>query len=139
MSEARSQKSSLSIVRSKKTIVQLNTHFFLLLTSYFLLLASCFWLLSGEAAESHQAQDWLPGLDALAMGAVIAILAPMGDLFESMLKRDLGLKDFGSILSMHRDARGAVLAALREIYDGSWSRSIGVDGGRRCAALRDGH
>jgi uncharacterized membrane protein len=41
------------------------------------------------------------------------------------------LKDFGSILSMHRDARAAVLAALRELYDGSWTRLVGVDGGRR--------
>jgi IclR-like helix-turn-helix domain-containing protein len=41
------------------------------------------------------------------------------------------LKDFGSVLSMHRDARAAVLAAMREIYDGSWTRLVGVDGGRR--------
>ena len=41
------------------------------------------------------------------------------------------LKDFGSVLSMHRDARAAVLAALREIYDGSWTRLVGADGGRR--------
>ena len=39
-------------------------------------------------------------------------------------------KDFGSILSMHRDARAAVLAALREIYDGEWTRHVGADGGR---------
>jgi hypothetical protein len=42
----------------------------------------------------------------------------------------LTLKDFGSILSMHRDARAATLAALRECYDGSWDRPVGVDGGR---------
>jgi hypothetical protein len=41
------------------------------------------------------------------------------------------LKDFGSILSMHREQRANVLAALREIYDGSWQRDVGVDGGRR--------
>jgi hypothetical protein len=40
-------------------------------------------------------------------------------------------KDFGSVLSMHRDARGQLLAALREIYDGSWTRRVGTDGGRR--------
>jgi hypothetical protein len=39
-------------------------------------------------------------------------------------------KDFGSVLSMNRDARAAVLAALREIYDGSWTRHVGTDGGR---------
>ncbi|HMF96095.1 MAG TPA: hypothetical protein VKE96_17450 [Vicinamibacterales bacterium] len=39
------------------------------------------------------------------------------------------LKDFTSILDMHRDARAELLAALREIYDGRWDRSIGADGG----------
>lgn len=46
---------------------------------------------------------------------------------------DFGLilcKDFGSVLNMHRDARAAVLAALREIYDGSWTRHVGTGGGR---------
>lgn len=42
----------------------------------------------------------------------------------------LALKDFTSILSMNRDPRAALLAALREIYDGSWTRHIGTDGGR---------
>ncbi len=40
------------------------------------------------------------------------------------------LKDFGSVLSMNRDTRGAVLAALREVYDGSWTRHVGTDGGK---------
>ncbi len=40
-------------------------------------------------------------------------------------------KDFGSVLSMHRDARSGLLAALREIYDGEWTRHLGVDGGKR--------
>lgn len=40
------------------------------------------------------------------------------------------LKDFTSILSMGSDARTAVLAALREIYDGSWNRLVGTDGGK---------
>lgn len=40
------------------------------------------------------------------------------------------LKDFGSILSMNREARSAVLAALREIYDGEWTRYVGTEGGQ---------
>lgn len=40
------------------------------------------------------------------------------------------LKDFTSILAMHRDTRAAMLAALREIFDGSWTRHVGVDGGK---------
>jgi phosphatidate cytidylyltransferase len=46
-------------------------------------------------------QDWLPGLDALAMGAVIAALAPIGDLFQSMMKRDLDVKDTGTLFGPH--------------------------------------
>ena len=42
-------------------------------------------------------------------------------------------KDFGSVLSMHRDARASVLAALREVYDGSWTRLVGTDGGKTLA------
>jgi hypothetical protein len=42
----------------------------------------------------------------------------------------LVLKDFGSILSMRPDAKNELLAALREIYDGSWSRVVGTDGGK---------
>jgi hypothetical protein len=40
------------------------------------------------------------------------------------------LKDFGSILDMRPDAKAEVLAALREVYDGSWTRVLGSDGGR---------
>lgn len=43
------------------------------------------------------------------------------------------LKDFTSILSMKHEARAALLAALREIFDGSWSRHVGADGGRELA------
>jgi hypothetical protein len=42
-------------------------------------------------------------------------------------------KDFTSVLSMNRDSRAAVLAALREIYDGSWTRHVGTDGGKSMA------
>jgi len=41
----------------------------------------------------------------------------------------LVLKDVTSILSMDRNTRGMVLAALREVYDGRWSRNVGTDGG----------
>lgn len=40
------------------------------------------------------------------------------------------IKDFTSILSMNRDMRSAVLAALREVYDGQWDRNVGTEGGR---------
>jgi hypothetical protein len=40
------------------------------------------------------------------------------------------LKDFGSILSMRTESKAEILAALREIYDGAWTRHLGSDGGR---------
>jgi hypothetical protein len=42
----------------------------------------------------------------------------------------LVLKDFTSVLSMSRDERAKVLAALREVYDGRWDRPYGADGGQ---------
>jgi hypothetical protein len=42
----------------------------------------------------------------------------------------LVIKDFTSILEMDRTARGQVLAALREVYDGRWDREVGTDGGQ---------
>jgi predicted transcriptional regulator len=42
----------------------------------------------------------------------------------------LVIKDVTTVLSMDRNARGTVLAALREIYDGKWERNLGVDGGQ---------
>jgi phosphatidate cytidylyltransferase len=46
-------------------------------------------------------QDWLSGVDALIIGAAVAAIAPVGDLFESMLKRDLGTKDTGTLFGPH--------------------------------------
>jgi len=46
-------------------------------------------------------QDWLSGVDALIIGAAVAATAPLGDLFESMLKRDLGRKDTGTLFGPH--------------------------------------
>jgi hypothetical protein len=45
----------------------------------------------------------------------------------------LVLKDFTTILSADRNARTAVLAAIREIYDGRFSRNVGLDGGKTIA------
>ena len=40
------------------------------------------------------------------------------------------LKDFTSVLGMHRDTLSEMLDALREIYDGKWVRHLGTDGGK---------
>ena len=39
-------------------------------------------------------------------------------------------KDFTSVLSQNRDTARQAMAALREVFDGSWDRPIGGDGGR---------
>ncbi|HET7508278.1 MAG TPA: phosphatidate cytidylyltransferase [Solirubrobacterales bacterium] len=57
-------------------------------------------------------QDWLSGADALLIGAAVAAVAPMGDLFESMLKRDLGTKDTGTIFGPH----GGILDRLDAVF-----------------------
>jgi phosphatidate cytidylyltransferase len=38
---------------------------------------------------------------SLALGVVIAVVGPLGDLFESLLKRDVGVKDAGRFMPGH--------------------------------------
>jgi hypothetical protein len=42
----------------------------------------------------------------------------------------LVLKDFGSTLSQRPETKAELLAALREIQDGRWTRVVGADGGK---------
>jgi phosphatidate cytidylyltransferase len=57
-------------------------------------------------------QDWLSGVDALVIGAAVAAVAPVGDLFESMLKRDLDTKDTGTLFGPH----GGLLDRLDAVF-----------------------
>ncbi len=57
-------------------------------------------------------QDWLSGTDALILGAAVASMAPVGDLFESMIKRDLRKKDTGSLFGPH----GGLLDRLDAVF-----------------------
>lgn len=57
--------------------------------------------------------------DALLLGVVGAIVAPLGDLGESLIKRDLGIKDMGSVLPGHGgflDRFDALLFVLPAVY-----------------------
>ncbi|MGH2900187.1 MAG: phosphatidate cytidylyltransferase [Solirubrobacteraceae bacterium] len=49
-------------------------------------------------------QDWLSGGDALLLGLGVALAAPLGDLFESFVKRDAGTKDSGRLFGAHGGA-----------------------------------
>ena len=46
-------------------------------------------------------QDWLSGAHAIEIGALVALTAPVGDLFESLVKRDMQVKDTGRLLGAH--------------------------------------
>jgi phosphatidate cytidylyltransferase len=46
-------------------------------------------------------QHYLSIWQSIVLGAVIAIAAPLGDLFESALKRDMQVKDSGRLLAAH--------------------------------------
>jgi len=49
-------------------------------------------------------QPWLTHGDALILGGAIAVLGPVGDLFESLVKRDAGAKDTGTLFGPHGGA-----------------------------------
>lgn len=80
----------------------------------------------------HEA-DRLSGVSALlsassrkdvqsgASGGILRRIGPFGVLLMS---------DFTSVLSLPRDILVDVLGAFRKLYDGDWSRDVGVDGGR---------
>lgn len=105
------------------------------------------WLLlvSGSGNAKTETVQALAGTGAMA----VSTISSEGALLSATSKREVAkdatggllreigdrgllvVKDVTSILSMGRDQRAQVLAALREVYDGHWGRSVGADGGRR--------
>lgn len=62
---------------------------------------------------------WLTQGHALLLGATVAVLAPLGDLFESVIKRDAGAKDTGRAFGPHGgvlDRADAALFTLAAAY-----------------------
>ena len=63
-------------------------------------------------------QDWLSHGQALLLGLAIAIAAPIGDLFESQVKRDAGTKDAGKVFGAHGGALDRLDAAFFTLVAG---------------------
>ena len=57
-------------------------------------------------------QDWLPSSQALVLGLGVALVAPVGDLFESFIKREANTKDSGRIFGPHGGALDRLDAVL---------------------------
>jgi phosphatidate cytidylyltransferase len=57
-------------------------------------------------------QDWMPASHALVLGIGIAVVGPIGDLFESYVKRQAGTKDTGRLFGAHGGALDRLDAVL---------------------------
>ena len=57
-------------------------------------------------------QDWFSGTHALLLGLGVAVAGPVGDLFESFIKREAGTKDTGRVFGAHGGALDRLDAVL---------------------------
>jgi phosphatidate cytidylyltransferase len=57
-------------------------------------------------------QDWITGENALLLGIAVALIAPIGDIFESYIKRDFDVKDSGRAFGAHGGAMDRADAVL---------------------------
>lgn len=73
-----------------------------------------------------QYEPWMTKGNALLLGVAVAVLAPIGDLFESMIKRDAGVKDSGTLFGPHGGALDRLDAIIFTIVAGYyvWSGII---------------
>ena len=63
-------------------------------------------------------QEWLTTQHALMLGLGVAVAAPIGDLFESLIKRDAGAKDTGTLFGAHGGALDRLDAAMFTVVVG---------------------
>ena len=62
--------------------------------------------------------NWITGTEGLLLGLAVALAAPIGDLFESLIKRDVGTKDTGGLFGVHGGALDRLDAALFSLIAG---------------------
>jgi phosphatidate cytidylyltransferase len=63
-------------------------------------------------------QTWMTQGHALLLGLGVALAGPMGDLFESLIKRDAGAKDAGTLFGAHGGALDRVDSAIFTVVAG---------------------
>lgn len=62
--------------------------------------------------------EWMGGVDGILLGVAVGLSAPLGDLFESKIKRDAGTKDAGTLFGPHGGALDRLDAALFSLVAG---------------------
>ncbi|MDY7101901.1 MAG: phosphatidate cytidylyltransferase [Actinomycetota bacterium] len=86
------------------------------------LLGGCFGAMAASVAVNNilfEIEPFDQFADALLLGAAVAVVAPLGDLAESLIKRDFGVKDMGTLLPGHGgflDRFDALLFVLPTTY-----------------------
>jgi phosphatidate cytidylyltransferase len=63
-------------------------------------------------------EPWMTHGDALLLGLAVAVFGPLGDLFESLVKRDAGAKDAGTLFGAHGGALDRLDAILFTVVAG---------------------
>jgi phosphatidate cytidylyltransferase len=63
-------------------------------------------------------QDWLNLGQSALLGLAVAVMAPLGDLFESQVKRDARAKDAGRLFGVHGGALDRLDAAFFALVAG---------------------
>lgn len=65
-------------------------------------------------------QDWINHGQSVLIGLAVALVAPLGDLFESQTKRDANAKDTSTLFGAHGGALDRVDAALFALVAAYW-------------------
>ena len=72
----------------------------------------------GLVRQPHLRRQLDHGTQGLWLGLAVAFAAPVGDLFESLIKRDVGTKDTGGLFGVHGGALDRLDAALFSLIAG---------------------